>query len=89
MSGVTFYDYLFEFDTENVRWFKIVFGNSLEYLPTRVCSSKVIWDILISRELEFNYLKSKVFRETFSEYFKWKLNKAIEPEIDSQVTVGR
>jgi hypothetical protein len=77
MEGDTFYNYLRSNNTENINWFKIVFGNSLEFLPQRVCSSKTIWGILLEQhdDMTYNYTKSKAFREAFGEYFKWKLNK--------------
>jgi len=83
MVDDTFYKYLCEFDTENVRWFRNVFGISLECLPTRVCSSKVIWNTLNChpdgyKQVDFNCIKAKAFMETFSEYFKWKLHKAVD-----------
>jgi hypothetical protein len=43
----------------------------LDKLPDRVCSSKVIYDIL-RQDLD-TYFKQRVFRNAFMEYFKWKV----------------
>jgi hypothetical protein len=41
-------------------------------LPNKVCSSKVIYDLLRDEYLT-TYFKQTVFRSTFMEYFKWKV----------------
>lgn len=95
-EGDTFYNYLQSNDTNNVRWYKLIFASSLEFLPQRVCSSKVIWDCLLENNVDLrnNYIKSTAFTNAFSEYFKWKLNKvreSIKNEVYSQESflIGR
>jgi hypothetical protein len=44
---------------------------TLNKLPNKVCSSKFLYDIL-RQDLD-TYFKQSVFRETFMEYFKWKI----------------
>jgi hypothetical protein len=64
-----FKDYIENYNSEYITLFKQYIP--LNLLPDRVCSSKYIYNIL-RNELEFNSFKQKIFRETFSEYFKVK-----------------
>ena len=66
----TFKHYIENYDSGYTTLFKQYF--TLDILPNRVCSSKCIYNILLD-ELRFNSFKQKLFRETFSEYFKLKI----------------
>lgn len=68
----TFKNYIENYDSEYITLFKQYIPS--EFLPDRVCSSKYIYNILRD-ELGFNSFKQKIFRETFSEYFKFKLGR--------------
>lgn len=71
----TFESYIRNHNTENTNNFLNYFGeDTLTKLPNKVCSSKYIYDIL-SNDLT-NYFKQRLFRETFMEYFRWKLTQA-------------
>lgn len=66
----TFKNYIENYDSGYITLFKQYI--SFELLPDRVCSSKCIYNILRD-ELQLNSFKQKIFRETFSEYFKFKI----------------
>lgn len=88
----SFYDYVYNRETENVALFRLVFRESLDSLPLSVCSSKVIWEALksanVNDDISTNNLKSKVFREAFGEYFKWKLNRVVADSVSHEI-LGR
>jgi hypothetical protein len=68
---MSFYQYIKNNNTDNTYWFTKTFD--IELLPkTTICSSKILRDIF-KLELENNYVKERVFRECFLEYFKYKL----------------
>lgn len=68
---LTFQNYICNYNTQQTRKFKYYIGDSvIDKLPDKMCSSKVIYDI-IHPELN-TYVKQRVFRDTFMEYFKWK-----------------
>lgn len=67
----TFKNYIENYDSGYITLFKQYI--QLNLLPDRVCSSKCIYNIL-KDELQFNSFKQKIFRETFSEYFKLKID---------------
>ena len=69
----TFKNYLENYDSGYITLFKQYI--SLNLLPDRVCSSKCIYNILRD-ELQFNSFKQKIFRETFSEYFRFKMGRS-------------
>lgn len=72
----TFLDYINEKDTDSTKVFKVLFKDTLNLLPTRVCSSKQIWIILKNNtDIDKNIFKTRIFRECFMEYFKWKITK--------------
>lgn len=69
---LTFHSYVRNHNTPYTNRFIDCLGEIvLDKLPDRVCSSKVIYDIL-RPELN-SYFKQRLFRETFMEYFKWKV----------------
>lgn len=70
---MSFKNYIENYDSEYITLFKQYI--SLNLLPNRVCSSKCIYNIL-RHELEFNSFKQKIFRETFSEYFRFKMGRS-------------
>ena len=68
------YNYIQNKNTENTALFKEVFGSCIEVLPDYTCSSKVIYETLKTHtDIHTNSMKQKVFRDTFNEYFRWKL----------------
>lgn len=68
------YNYIHSRNTENTLLFKQTFNEQVHLLPTYTCSSKVIYHILkMHTDIHTNSIKQKVFRDTFSEYFRWKL----------------
>lgn len=69
-TSFTFKHYVENYNSGYITLFKQYF--TLDILPNRVCSSKCIYNIL-RNELQFNSFKQKLFRETFSEYFKLKI----------------
>lgn len=69
---LTFYSYVCNYTTPHTSRFITYLGDSaLDKLPDRVCSSKVIYDIL-RQDLD-TYFKQRIFRDAFMEYFKWKV----------------
>ena len=68
----TLYSYIQTHNTNSINDFVTYIGyHVIEKLPDRICSSKVIYDIL-RNDLD-TYFKQTIFRETFMEYFKWRL----------------
>lgn len=69
----TFYGYIRNNNTNNTHGFLEFLGeDAMNKLPNKVCSSKVIYDLLRDEYLT-TYFKQRLFRETFMEYFKWKV----------------
>lgn len=77
----TFKYYIENHDSGYITLFKQYF--SLNTLPNRICSSKVIYNTLRD-ELQFNSFKQKLFREIFSEYFILKIKKHNIQEINNE-----
>jgi hypothetical protein len=68
----TFYSYIRNHNTNLTNLFLQSLGEPImNKLPDRICSSKVIYDIL-RQDLD-TYYKQRLFRNTFMEYFKWKV----------------
>lgn len=68
------YNYIQIKNTENTALFKQVFVSCIDSLPDYTCSSKVIYEILKTHtDIHSNSTKQKIFRDTFNEYFRWKL----------------
>jgi len=67
----TFYYYINNYNTENTNNYRDIFKNSLEFLPEKICSSKILYNIL-KDEIQNNDYKRKLFNETFCEYFRIK-----------------
>lgn len=68
----TFHSYINNNKTHLTEKFVSFLGfQALNKLPNRVCSSKILYEIL-RQDLD-TYLKQTIFRETFMEYFKWKI----------------
>jgi hypothetical protein len=68
---LSFYNYIVHNNTTSTERFKRFLGNTLDKLPDRICSSKVIYNIL-KNDLD-SYVKHHIFKSTFMEYFKFKL----------------
>jgi hypothetical protein len=69
---LTFHSYIQNHNTALTRLFINCFGELvLDKLPDTVCSSKTIYDIL-RQDLD-SYIKQELFRNSFMEYFKWKV----------------
>ncbi len=79
---MSFKNYIENYDSEYITLFKQYI--SLNLLPNRVCSSKCIYNIL-RHELDFNSFKQKIFRETFSEYFRFKMGRSYVEFIPQQI----
>jgi hypothetical protein len=68
------YNYIQMKHTDNTVLFKETFSMCIDELPNYTCSSKIIYEILKKHtDIHTNFIKQKVFRDTFNEYFKWKL----------------
>jgi hypothetical protein len=68
---LSFYNYIIHNKTNSTERFKKFLGNTIDKLPDRICSSKTIFNIL-KNDLD-SYFKRNVFKDTFMEYFKFKL----------------
>ncbi len=69
---LTLYSYIRTNNTNNTSRFVSILGeNVIEKLPDKICSSKVLYDML--RDDLNTYFKQCIFRDTFMEYFKWKV----------------
>jgi hypothetical protein len=69
---LAFYSYVRNNKTELTHLFQSLLGEPvIDKLPDRVCSSKVVYEIL-RNDLD-TYFKQQLFRNTFMEYFKWKV----------------
>lgn len=69
---LTFYNYIRNYNTDLTNLFLQCLGEPImDKLPDRVCSSKALYDIL-RQDLD-TYYKQRLFRNTFMEYFKWKV----------------
>lgn len=67
----TFYNYINSNVSNNITSFKNVFSNKINKLPDKIISSKsLIKHLDIKTNLEF-----KIFKNTFLDYFKSKLNR--------------
>jgi hypothetical protein len=72
MVKITFYEYLqLEPESYYSKLFKEYFD--INKLPDHVCSSKSIYNILIPND-SYDTIRIKLFKETFSEYFKYKIS---------------
>lgn len=67
----TFYNYINNYNTEYTTLYKTIFDNSIELLPNKICSSKILYETL-KFHIENNDYKRKVFNQTFCEYFRKK-----------------
>lgn len=67
----TFYNYINSNVSNNITSFKNVFSNKINKLPDKIISSKsLIKHLDIKTNVEF-----KIFKNTFLDYFKSKLNR--------------
>lgn len=72
MVKITFYEYLqLQPESYYSKSFKEFFD--INKLPDKVCSSKSIYNILIPAD-SYDTKRIKLFKETFSEYFKYKIS---------------
>lgn len=76
----TFSQYINNNNTENINMYKLYLCDTIDKLPNKICSSKIIYEI-IKNDIKYSYFKTKIFRETFMEYFKWKLNDSLYIDI--------
>lgn len=67
---MSFVSYISIHNTDITNNFKNLFNNEINHLPNKCLSSKRIRNIL---NIDSNE-KDVVFKQTFLEYFKWKLN---------------
>ena len=72
------YNYIQTHQTDNTVLFKQIFRECIDISPDYTCSSKIIYNLLkMHTDIHTNFMKQKVFRDTFSEYFRWKLGRTI------------
>lgn len=71
---MSFISYISVYNTDNIEHFKTLFSSEMNQLPNRCVSSKRIRNLLNidSNEKDF------IFKQTFLEYFKWKLNECVK-----------
>lgn len=81
----TFIQYIKKNNTENTELYKLYLCDTIDKLPNKICSSKIIYEI-IKNDIKYSYFKTKIFRETFMEYFKLKLNGSLYSEAFSAST---
>lgn len=84
MVKLTFYEYLNnEPETNSSKLFKQYFD--LNKLPNKVCSSKTIYNILIPHDSydSYNTNKKEIFKQTFTEYFRYKISLCNKIEKDN------
>lgn len=76
----TFSQYINNNNTEYTKLYKLYLYDTIDNLPDKICSSKIIYEII---KCDVNsYFKTKIFRETFMEYFKWKLTHSSVDHLD-------
>lgn len=67
---LSFYKYITSHSNDNINIFKNIFYSKIESLPDKIVSSKYLIEYLeIQSKLEFD-----IFKNTFLDYFKYKLN---------------
>ena len=72
-KAFTFYDYIINYQTENTTLFINNFSEILEEIPNdKVYSSKYLHSI-IKDNISNSFFKQRLFQNTFSEYFKYKV----------------
>lgn len=71
---MSFISYILIYNTNNIEQFKTLFSKEMNQLPNKCMSSKKIRNLLCidSNEKDF------IFKQTFLEYFKWKLNEHVQ-----------
>lgn len=57
------------------RFIEYLGDNVVNKLPQKVCSSKVLYEIL-KDDLD-TYFKQSIFREAFMQYFRWKVTQRV------------
>ena len=69
----TFQSYVYNYNTCNTEKFQTYLGDDIiNKLPNEICSSRKLYDFL--RPVLNTYSKQSLFRDTFMEYYKWKLD---------------
>jgi hypothetical protein len=70
---MSFVSYISIYNTDNIKNFKNIFKSEINHLPDICLSSKAIRNLL---QVDNNE-KDLIFKQTFLEYFKWKLNECV------------
>lgn len=70
---VSFYYYVNNRNTDLTNKYRNILGDTINKLPNKICSSKIIYNIL--KEYINSDYKHKIFKDTFMEYFKYKLHR--------------
>lgn len=70
----TFSEYIHNKNTFNTIKFLHFFKDYIDELPNKMCSSKIIYNLL-KNSLIHNDYNTVIFRDTFNEYFEYKLKK--------------
>ena len=72
-GNLTFYCYIKNYDSDNIKKFLELFGNEIETIPDKMLSSKYLIKILNIHTSSTRY-SFKIFQDTYMEYFKVILN---------------
>lgn len=67
----TFYNYITNNSSDNITLFRNIYQDKIYDLPDKIVSSKYLINYL---KIQDTY-KFKIFKDVFSDYFKYKLNK--------------
>ena len=78
-----FKQYILNHKTEKTFLYNKYLKNTIIILPEYVCSSKKIYSII--KHYLNSYLLNKIFTETFSEYFVYKIKACHEKKIEEDV----
>lgn len=68
----TFCNYIMNNSSDNITQFKITFRDRLDNIPNKMVSSKYLMNVLKPLSIP----DSKIFKETYLDYFRTKLNEA-------------
>lgn len=70
-SKLTFYSYIKNYNSDNIRKFLELFGEEIEAIPDKMISSKYLIKFLNIHDNRVNF---KIFQDAYMEYFKLILN---------------
>ena len=70
-TNLTFYSYIKNYNSDNIKKFSELFENEIESIPDKMKSSKYLIKFL---NIHNNMTNFKIFQDTYMEYFKVMLN---------------